>query len=64
MSSRSKDSQRLFDLATQLEQLSKNNVQLLLALKTFNDDLAALHQQVADMDEALDAIERRLSSQT
>jgi septal ring factor EnvC (AmiA/AmiB activator) len=59
MSSRAQDSQRLATLATQLNDLAAGLVKIVGVIEQINNDLAALSTRVADMDEALDRLERR-----
>ena len=59
MASRSQDSQRLATLAQQIADVSAGCVKMVGVLQQLNEDYRVLHQQVADMDEALDDLERR-----
>ena len=53
------DSQRLATLAAQLNDLAAGLVKIVGVIEQINNDLASLSTRVADMDEALDRLERR-----
>jgi exonuclease VII small subunit len=62
MSSRSQDSAKLAELATQLESQA-NNLNLAAELLTrYNEAINALEQRVIELEQANDDLERRLMS--
>ena len=60
MSSRSQDSQRLADLATQITDVAAGCVKMVGVLSQVNTELADLSREVTDISNAIDELDKRL----